>query len=178
MDFFEAVESRYSYRGDFKNEIIPRKNLIKIVEAGLRAPSGRNLQTTEFIILDDQFLVSEINVLHKVNKAMQQARAYICCIVDQSPVESIYHEPSFHLEDCSAAVENMLLAITAMGYASVWIDGWLRYENRKMILGDLLKIPRNKKIEVILPVGIPLENLKNPKIKAFEERVFINKYQQ
>ena len=30
---------------------------------------------------------------------------------------------AFEVEDDSAAVENVLLAITALGYASVWMDG-------------------------------------------------------
>ena len=35
---------------------------------------------------------------------------------------------SFGAEDCAAAVANMLLAITAVGYATVWTDGALRRE--------------------------------------------------
>ena len=49
----------------------------------------------------------------------------IVCVTDPQPV---YHTMSFPAEDCAAAVENMLLAIAALGYATVWIDGALRAE--------------------------------------------------
>jgi nitroreductase len=122
MDFFEVVKQRFSYRGGFKDQPVPREDLQRIVQASLDAPSGKNAQTTEFVIVDDPSLVAGIRQMHTGNKAMQQAPAYIACLIDKSP-EAIYEGHTFQVKDCAAAVENMLLAITALGYASVWIDG-------------------------------------------------------
>jgi len=85
---------------------------------------------------------------------------------------------SFQIEDCSAAVENILLAITALGYATVWIDGWLRIDKRAERIAELIKLPSSKKIQIILPVGIPSEILSSPKKKSFAERVFFNSYKK
>ena len=73
MDFFAAVKKRHSYRGGFQEIAIPRQDLEKIVQAGLDAPSGKNAQTTEFVIVDEQDLVRQIAQMHPSNKAMQQA---------------------------------------------------------------------------------------------------------
>ncbi len=175
MDLFEAIEKRHSYRGAFQDKPVLKEDLIKIVDAGLKAPTGKNQQTTEFVVVDDAQLVKQIAVMHELNKAVQQAKAFIVCAIDKEP-ESIYGPFSFQLEDCSAAVENMLLAITALGYASVWIDGWLRVEGRAEKIAALLNLPDNKKVQVLLPIGIPEEIKSQPKKKSFDERVWFNRY--
>lgn len=175
MEFFETVAKRHSYRAGFKPLPLPRADLQKIVQAGLDAPSGKNAQTTQFVIVDDPVLVARIAPMHTAGKAFQQARAFIACVVDRTP-DAVYEGMSFQVEDCAAAVENMLLAITALGYASVWIDGWLRVEDRNTRIGELLGVPRDKIIRVILPVGIPAETYPAPPKKPFEQRAWFNAF--
>jgi nitroreductase len=175
MDFFTAVKKRHSYRGGYQDTPILRQDLEKIVQAGLDAPSGKNAQTTEFIIIDEPVLVRQIGSLHLNNKAVQQARAFIVCILDKEP-PAVYEGHSFQVEDCAAATENMLLAITAMGYASVWVDGWLRVDDRAERIGQWLGIPEEKSIRILLPVGIPAETYKQPDKKSFAVRAWFNRY--
>ena len=85
MDLFEVVKKRHSYRGGFTDAAVSREDLQKIVQAGLDAPSGCNAQTTRFVIIDDPKLLEQIRQMHPGNKAMQQAHAYIACIVDTQP---------------------------------------------------------------------------------------------
>ena len=85
---------------------------------------------------------------------------------------------SFQLEDCAAAVENMLLAITSLDYASVWIDGWLRSEGRADKIAEIISLPETKKVQIILPVGIPSEVVTSPKKKPFSERAWFNSYRK
>jgi nitroreductase len=171
MEFFETLTHRHSYRGGFLDQPVPREDLCKIVEAGLLAPSGKNLQTTSFVIVDAEPLVREINGMHQFSKAMRQAKAYIVCVIDRDTSENNI----FAIEDCAAATENMLLAITALGYASVWVDGWLRSEGRAEKIGNLLRLPANKQPRVILPIGIPEKSaIFGPEKKPFTERVSFN----
>jgi nitroreductase len=174
MDVFEAIAHRHSYRDEFSDRPMPRENLIKIVRAGLQAPSGKNAQTTTFVIVDNPELVQKIGAMHSM-KAMQQAKALIACIVDGNP-EPVYEGYSFQIEDCSAAVENILLAITALGYATVWIDGWLRVEGRAKKIADLLGVPETKLVRVLLPIGLPAKVCMPKEKKPFEDRVWFNRY--
>jgi nitroreductase len=176
MDIFEAIQNRHSYRGAFTDAPVIADDLKKIVSAGLAAPSGCNGQTTEFVIIDDAEIVAQINKMHESNKAMQQGKAYIACLVDTDP-QPVYQDLSFEVEDCAAAVQNMLLAITALGYASVWIDGWLRVGGRAAIIAKMLNVPETKTIRILLPIGVATEQLKQPAKKTLEERAFFNKYQ-
>lgn len=175
MDLFEAIARRHSYRGPFTDQPVPRPDLQRIVQAGLRAPSGKNAQTTTFVIADGPALVRQIGSMHASNVAVQQARAFIACIVDRQSV-AVYEGHSFQVEDCAAAVENMLLAITALGYASVWIDGWLRVEQRADMIGRLLGVPPGKVIRVLLPIGVPAENWPPTQKKPFDQQAWFNRY--
>ncbi len=175
MEFFEVVKKRQSYRGGFENKSIPRGDLKKIVQAGLDAPSGKNAQTTQFVMVDDAAIVRTIAAMHPTNKAVQQAQAYIACITDRHP-EAVFEGMSFQLEDCAAAVENMLLAIAALGYASVWIDGWLRLDNRADTIGKLLGLPAGKILQILLPIGVATETMARPAKKPFADRAWFNAY--
>ena len=140
MELFEAIIARHCFRGAFKPEPVPQDDLRKIVQAGLDAPSGRNSQTTQFVIVDDPEIVKAINGMSGANGAQKSAPAFILCITDVNP-DCTSDEMTFKVEDVSAAVQNMLLALTALGYASVWIDGWLRIEGRADAVGHLLPVP-------------------------------------
>ena len=176
MDLFDAIANRHSYRGPFEDTPAPREDLRRIVEAGLLAPSGMNAQTTTFVVVDDAELVGQVAAMPGNNKAMKCAKAFIACIVDKEP-EASYQRLSFQVEDCAAAVENMLLAVTALGYASVWVDGSLRGEGRAEAIGGLLGVPEGKVVRVILPVGTPAKEVRSRvEKKPFEERAWFNQY--
>lgn len=174
MDLFEAIAKRYSYRGTFVETTIPRQHLIKIVQAGIQAPSAKNEQTTSFVIVDDAELLKQIAAM--LNRPVcDTARAMIACVADPRPV---LPGISFAAEDCAAAVENMLLAITALGYATVWLDGVLRRDDIAGRIGRLLCVPKGKAVRILLPLGIPTEPDQPKEKLPFDERAWFNRYGQ
>lgn len=167
MELFEAIAKRHSYRGAYLSRRVPREDLQTIVQAGIQAPSGCNAQSTSFVIVD------EGDVLEKLNGMLARAfPAMIVCVVDPAPV---IRGMSFAVEDCAAAVENMLLAITALGYATVWLEGALRSGVGEKI-GQLLGVPPGKRVEIVLPIGVPVEQGVQNTRKSFDERAWFNKY--
>jgi nitroreductase len=113
--------------------------------------------------------------MHQANKAVQQAKAFIVCLRDAEP-EAIYEGCHFQIEDCSAAVQNMLLAITDMGFASVWIDGWLRTAGHATTIAQLLGVPDSKVVQIILPIGLPKYPPRGPEKQPFDQRAWFNRY--
>jgi nitroreductase len=75
------------------------------------------------------------------------------------------------------AVENMLLAITALGYASVWLDGALREDGVGQAIDRLLGVPDDPSIgaRVLLPVGVPAAPGRQNSRKPWAERVCYNR---
>jgi len=172
MELFEAISKRHSYRGGFKAQAIPREDLTRIVQAGIQAPSGCNAQTTSFVIVDEPDKIAQIaGILER--QAVKEAQAIIVCVIDHRPV---YQNQSFGAEDCAAAVENMLLAVTALGYATVWLDGVLRAEQRAERIAAILGIPAPLQVRIILPLGIPTTPGEQREKKPFAERAWFNRY--
>ena len=116
MDLFEAIRTRASYRGAYKSDPVPREHLDAIMAAGCAAPSGCNKQTTSFIAVDDPALLTELKdiVMPRIGDT---APAWI--LVLTRPIVA-YRDRCFNVQDYSAAIQNMLLAIVALGYESCW----------------------------------------------------------
>jgi nitroreductase len=172
MDLFEAIGKRHSYRCQFTGAPIPRKDLQKIVQAGIQAPSAKNEQTTSFVIVDDPLRLEQIDQI--LGRSIpQKAKAMIVCVIDPRPVLGDF---SFAPEDCAAAVENMLLAITALGYATVWLDGVLRYGNKAERVAQLLDVPKGKIVRIILPLGVPEEEVQQREKLPFQQRAWFNRH--
>ena len=100
--------------------------------------------------------------------------AIVVCSQDRT----VYEGYSFEKEDYGAAVENMLLAVTALGYASVWLDGVLRIHDRGKNVDKFLKVPDGWKTSVILPIGRPTQAGKQNTRLSFEKRAAWNRFPQ
>jgi len=143
MEFFDVVRMRRSVR-QFTPEPVGRDVLERIVAAGVEAPSGCNLQLRQYVIVDDPAVLAE---LRAVSKALSSAPAAIVVLIE--PTASKFGE--FYIQDAAAAIENMLLAAVALGYASCWVEGQVyRHADR---LGKLLGVPEPFRVRAILPVG-------------------------
>jgi len=173
MDIFEGIHKRHSYRGAYLSTPVPRKDLERVLEAGLAAPSGCHAQTTSLVGLDDPTLINAITALVKKNGfGGGCAPAGVCVLTRRVPA---YADVYFNVQDYSAAIENMLLAITALGYASCWIEGQLTEdaETQKQV-AELLNIPDEYTVVAFLPVGVPEKESKGPSYKPFCERAWYN----
>ena len=173
MDALDAINKRYSFRGTYKNMPVPREDLKKIIEAGIAAPSGCNKQTTAFVGLDDPKLVNSIMDIAKKNGyAGDNAIAGICILTQKTPG---YDDVYFYQQDYSAAIENILIAVTALGYASCWVEGQIteKPEIQKQI-AQMLNVPDEYTVIAFLPIGIPEKEGKRPARKPFEKRAWFN----
>jgi nitroreductase len=70
------------------------------------------------------------------------------------------------LQSVAAAIENMLLAIHALGYGSCWMTGPLVAQDA---FEKLLGFGKEKSIAALLPVGVPDENPPERPRKPLEE---------
>ena len=175
MDTIDAINKRYSYRGSYQNVPVPREDLKKILKAGLAAPSGCNKQTTSFIGLDEPELVNSIaDMARKNGFTGGKAAAGICVLTKPIPG---YGNVYFNVQDYSAAIENILIAVTSLGYASCWVEGQITEnpETQKKI-AEMLNIPSEYIVVAFLPIGVPEKEGKRPDYKTFEERAWFNTY--
>jgi len=171
MELFETVAARRSYRGKYLSTPVPKEHLIAIMEAGSHAPSGCNKQTTSFIAVDDPEVLSRLHAV--INPPLGETAPAMVCVLTRKIIA--YRDRTFYIQDYSAAIENMLLAITALGYASCWVEGHVTDTDR---IGDqmarLLGVPEDYELVAYLPVGIPAEEIKPIRKKPLRDRAWFN----
>ena len=178
MDAFEAIRTRHSYRGGFLPDPVPREDLVRIMEAGLDAPSGCNKQTTYLLAIDDQALLARLRAVIRPPLRRENAPAAICVLTRRV---NAYRDKCFAVQDYSAAIENMLLAITALGYASCWYEGHITDDDRLCDqMAAVLGVPRDAGLDLVcyLPVGRPVHVPRGPQKVDFGERAWFNGYGQ
>ena len=173
MNTLDAIRARHSYRGRYLPTPVPREHLSAIMEAGLRAPSGCNKQTTSLIAVDDPEVLGQLHAVIDP-PAAETAPAMICVLT--RPIIA-YRDRTFFVQDYAAAIENMLLAIEDLGYASCWVEGHITDVDR---IGDkmarILGVPEEYQLVCFLPVGLAAEDVKPPKKLPLESRCCFNRF--
>lgn len=171
MNTLDAISARRSYRGKYLSAPVPREDLLKILEAGCHAPSGCNKQTTSFIAIDDPEVLRKVHSV--IDPPLGETAPAMICVLTQHIVA--YRDRTFFVQDYSAAIENMLLAIADLGYASCWIEGHVTDADR---IGDkmaqILGVPEDYHLIAYLPVGIPADQIPPLRKKPTSERAWIN----
>ena len=170
MDLFDAINTRYSYRGAFTDAPIPEADLRRILESAIRAPSACNKQGPRFLVVRDPDVLAAISQIVD-RPVVHTAKAIVLLLADH---REVYRGFEFGAEDCAAAAQNMLLAITALGYASVWLDGALRCEDVADQLAALLQVPSHLSVRILLPIGVPAEPGQPADRLPIEERVWFD----
>jgi len=175
MTATQVMKERTSYRGKYKNNPVPRDDLKKIMETGLCAPSGCNTQTTSLIAVDDA------DVLKKLRDVIEpefvvSAPALICVLTQAIPA---FKDVCFNVQDYSAAIENMLLAIVELGYQSCWVEGQITDEHKiGKKMAEILGVPDDYELICFLPVGVADKPIKHVRRKPFEERAWFNGFRK
>ena len=173
MNTFEAISARHSYRGKYKSDPVPREDLVKIMQAGLDAPSGCNKQTTSLIAVDDPGVLKKLHAVIDP-PAGESAPAMICVLTQRI---CAYRDKCFAIQDYSAAIQNMLLAIVELGYESCWIEGHITDTDRiGYRMQKILGVPDDYELVCFLPVGIAETKPNIVAKRAFEERAWFNEF--
>lgn len=176
MDLFESVFARRSYRGMFLPDPVAREDLHRIMEAALAAPSGCNKQTTSLIAVDDPALLKQLSDL--LGKPWVSSAPAAICVLTEKKIA--FQDRMYYVQDYSAAIQNALLAIQALGYESCWIEGYVTADGNRVgrSMAELLGVPEPLELVAYLPVGKPAEEGRRAVKLPFEERAWFNGYRK
>lgn len=147
MDVMDAILSRKSIR-KFTDQDISEEIIQKILEAGIRAPSGGNRQPWRFIVVKDREKIRLFDPESHQPWVENAPAVIVVCANPHDTWEKYDEEDSCYILDTAAAVENMLLAIHGLGLGAVWILSFSKRTVRK-----LLNIPLHWQIVSIIPFG-------------------------
>ena len=102
----------------FSGQPVPDSLLDQLLQAAMSAPSAKNAQPWEFVVVTNEELLAGLREILPYGKFQAPAAIFVCGNPEKAfnPTGKRYW-----VQDCSAATENILLAATALGLGSCWI---------------------------------------------------------
>lgn len=162
------ILNRTSVR-EFKDLPIENSKITKLLEAAMQAPSAKNQQPWEFIVIDDKSILLELS---KTSAGSWPLNTATCAIIPMLMPSTL--SPHFRVQDLSAATENILLEATNQGLGSVWI-GIYPLEDRLAHVEKTLNISGDVHPFSIIALGYPLKE-KTVKLRYDSSKVHYNKW--
>ena len=158
----DTLFARRSIR-KYTAEPVSEEQVRTILEAAMAAPSGSNLQPWHFVVVRDRAMLRHLADTHQWAKMAADA-ALVIVVCGDAELSSRHW-----VEDCSAATENLLLAVTALGLGAVWVALYPSDERQECVR-EMLDIPSKMGVLCLVPIGHPAEE-KPPRTQYDEARV-------
>ena len=165
MELTEVIKNRRSIR-HFNNEKLSKETINKILTSGILAPSAKNRQPWNFIVIENPDLKKEIGDLlekkttDETNLTCEVIRECQALILVYGDIE---HE-IFDVESIGACIENMILEAYNLNVGSLWIGFILQIEEELK-----KKFKTDKKLIAAVALGYTNTNPKPRPRKTLEE---------
>lgn len=153
METIQVIHKRRSIR-QFNNLPLTEDEIHTILSAGMTAPSAMNQQPWRFILITDDKIKQEVIKISKYAQMAIQAPISILVCADTSKSYADYWKI-----DCSACIQNMLLASCALNIGSVWTG--INTEEQINGYKKLFELPKNIIPHSLVVFGhsdLPFEN--------------------
>ncbi len=143
LSAMDCLLTRRSVR-QFTGEALPQGADTQILKAAMAAPSARNCQSWEFIVVRNKDTFEKMMAVHPYAAMLKGAdlAIIVCGNLEKEAA------PGFWIQDGSAAIQNSLLAARALGIGSTWC-GLHPREERVSAFVELFDLPKH-----IMPLGL------------------------
>jgi nitroreductase len=171
-DTLTIIAQRKSVR-HFTDQSLTDKQFEILLRAAMAAPSAKNIQAWEFIVITDRIMLDKMGESLPYAKMLIQAPAAIvvCGNVSKYTPESELNWVS----DCAAATENILLAAEAIGLAAVWTASFPYPERIAAVREAVKNMPEEIVPLAVIPVGYAARDEK-VKDKWHPEKIHYNQW--
>lgn len=146
-----AIMSRRSIRS-YEQRTVEPEQIETLLRAAMAAPSAGNQQPWRFVVVT---LREQLDALAKTSPYAGMLERSPLAIVVCGETTGEKH-PGYWVEDCSAAMENLLLAAHAIGLGGVWL-GFYPDEVRDSAASGLLRLPPTFHVLGVASIGFPAE---------------------
>jgi nitroreductase len=169
-EIMDIIFSRRSIRS-YTAQPVDRQTLMMLLEAAMAAPSAVNSQPWEFVVVTETAVLDRLRQRIIYGQYNAQAIIAVCGSPD---VANNNAGRNYWIQDCSAALENILIAAAGLGLGSVWVGVYPEEEKVKAVR-QVLNIP-----DTVIPLGLvylgyPAEN-QPPHTKYDEQKVHWQQY--
>lgn len=155
MELFEALNTRRSIR-KFTDEPVADGDLRAVLEAAMMAPSAGNAQPWQFVVIRDRDTLAKVTSINPYAAMAPKSPVSVLVCGDLS----LEKFAGYWVQDCSAAIQNLLLAAHGSGLGAVW-TGIYPMQDRVDGFRQLLGLP-----EHVVPLGLVVLGHPNQHMKS------------
>jgi nitroreductase len=163
----DLIKSRRSIRKFIKQDI-PDELIRDIIDAGRWAPSGLNNQPWKFVIVRSQEMKAALAAQTRYGRIIRDAPLCIAVFFD---AETSYDRTK-DIQAIGACIQNMLLAVHALGLGGVWLGEILKNAEK---VREILDAPQNVELMAVIAIGYSAEKAVNSDRKDYNEVVLAEK---
>ncbi len=165
MDTWDTITSRRQVRS-FTSDPIPENDLERILEAGRRAPSSRNGQRWDFVVVSDKGQLERLSQVWQGAFWIADSTAAIALVVPLAEGDEALIDRS----DIGQAAMQMMIAATGLGIASGQASC-----HDQVLAQEVLGFPDGKQCVLLIALGYPadrpLQPIQKPSRRDFDEVV-------
>ena len=166
METWDAIASRRNVRS-FAQRPISEEDLSRILEAGRRAPSSRNWQPWDFVVVTDREQLKALARVWQGGAHVADSAATIALVIEDSDDQRTRETQRF---DLGQATMSIMLAAADLG-----IGSGHSAVGDQALAQQLLGLPDDRRVAYLIDLGYPadrpLRPIKRPNRRPFEEVV-------
>lgn len=158
----------------FLPKFVSWENVAKIIDAARHAPSCGNVQNWKFIVVFEPEQKQQLAEACYEQYEIMQAGVLIVVCAEPEKAERYYGlrgDRLYSVQNCAAAIENMLLEAHSLGLATRWVGGF-----DEDAVKSMLGIPEEIRPQAIIAVGYAKEIPQKPPKYPLETLVYFHKW--
>ena len=181
MSFYEVINKRRTIR-QFDQEEIPKEVIERILDAGLKAPSGGGKKECELLAITEKDIILDLakfipsypcniksqknevlKIGHPLQRSMIEESTCVILVLYKQKHEFSKSPNNFGLQDYASAwvlIENILLAAT---YEGLGTGIHVPVQKEPEQIKEFMKIPNNYYLPAMILLGYTAENALLPK---------------
>lgn len=173
METLEAINQRRSIR-KYLDKPVEFEKITTIIDAARKAPSAGNLQDWNFIIVTEKQLIKQV-ASYSIEQYWIQTAPVLIVVCGLPEKHEMYYglrgKRLYNVQDCAAAIENILLTATDLGLGTCWIGA---FEEDK--IRTLFAIPPDVRPQAIITLGYSDDIPQERSLIPIENITFFNRY--
>jgi nitroreductase len=175
MDVFETIKGRRTVR-EFSDKEVANETIEQLIDAARNAPSSRDSQPWEFVIIRDKETKEKFAMARDENNRCEKDAPVViavCVNTDKSKTRWI--------EDGNVAAQNIMLAAHSLGLSAVYLTGNTSFgaaekSGVEKTIIEKLDLPENIQIVCNIAVGYPAKGPEEKQLREVKDMVHYEKF--
>jgi nitroreductase len=171
-DVLETIFKRRSIR-KYQERPVEKEKIEKLLKAAMAAPTACNNQPWEFVAVTDEPVMVQFRARMRYGAYNAPAAIVVC---ENPRIGSSQDCERYWVQDCSAAIQHMLIAAVALGLGTVWLGTYPNGDTMATVR-EIAGLPQDITPLAVIYVGYPDEE-KEARTQYEETRVHWQRYRQ